>query len=73
MTMKEVDVTIDNIGRVVADLNTEIRELREWRIRVDEQTKHVAMKEDLANLRVWMMATTLTVGGLIVAAIKLIP
>ena len=73
MTMKETDVTIDNIGRVVADLNTEIRELREWRIRVDEQTKHVAMKEDLANLRVWMMATTLTVGGLIVAAIKLIP
>ncbi|MCY3966747.1 MAG: hypothetical protein OXG83_17140 [Acidobacteria bacterium] len=71
--MKEADVTIDNIGRVVADLNTEICELREWRIRVDEQTKHVAMKEDLANLRVWMMATTLTVGGLIVAAIKLIP
>lgn len=71
--MEETDVTIDNIGRIVADLNTEIRELREWRIRVDEQTRHVAMKEDLANLRVWMMGTTLTVGGLIVAAIKLIP
>lgn len=71
--MKEADVTIDNIGHIVADLNTEIRELREWRIRVDEQTKRVAMKEDLAHLRVWMMGTTLTVGGLIVAAIKLIP
>ncbi len=71
--MEEADVTIDNIGRIVADLSTEIRELREWRIRVDETLKHVAMKEDLANLRVWMMATTLTVGGLIVAAIKLIP
>ncbi|MDE2689086.1 MAG: hypothetical protein OXI49_01105 [Acidobacteriota bacterium] len=71
--MEEADVTIDNMGRIVADLNTEILELREWHIRVDERMKHVAMKEDLANLRVWMMATTLTVGALIVAAIKLIP
>ena len=71
--MKEADITMDNMGRIVADLNTEIRDLREWRIRVDEQLKHVAMKEDLAHLRVWMMGTTLTVGALIVAAIKLIP
>ncbi len=71
--MREADVRMDNIGRIVADLNAEILDLREWRIRIDEQMKHVAMKEDLANLRVWMMGTTLTVGALIVAAIKLIP
>ncbi len=71
--MEEEGVTLDNIGRIAADLNREIGEMREWRIRVDEQMKHVAMKEDLANLRVWMMGTTLAVGGLIVAAVKLIP
>ncbi len=71
--MTEEDVHIDSISRIVAELNAGIGDLREWRIRVDEQMKHVAMKEDMAKLRVWMLATSLTVGGLIVAAIKVIP
>ncbi len=48
-----------------------------WRARVDETLRHVATKEDLAHLKVWMLLTSLTtsvtVGGLIVAALRLWP
>ena len=48
-----------------------------WRARVDETLRHVATKEDLAHLKVWMLLTSLTTsvtaGGLIVAALRLWP
>ena len=44
-----------------------------WRARVDEKLKHVALKEDLERLKVWVIITQISVGGLIVAAIKLLP
>lgn len=44
-----------------------------WRARVDEKFEHVATKADLERLKVWMILTSLTVGALIVTAIKVIP
>jgi len=41
-----------------------------WRARIDERMEHVATRADLANLRVWMFATMVTVGALTVAAMK---
>ncbi len=48
----------------------------EWRARIDERMEHVATKADMANLKVWMVATMVatmfTVGALTVASLKLL-
>ena len=52
-----------------------------WRGRVDERLEHMATKADLADLKVWMLKTMITMmitsmigfGALIVAAIRLLP
>lgn len=44
-----------------------------WRARIDERIEHVATRADLANLKVWMFATMVTIGALTVAAMKFFP
>jgi len=44
-----------------------------WRARVDEKLKHVALKEDLERVKIWVILTQISVGALVVAAIKILP
>lgn len=44
-----------------------------WRARVDEKLEHMSTKADLERLKVWMILTSLSVGALVVAAVKVIP
>ena len=49
------------------------RDMDTWRARMDEKLVHVATKRDLETLKVWMILTSLSVGGLVVALVKVLP